>query len=74
MADLTLIFEGTDFESKIVKGRLEDAGIKSLTKSETNAGLIAGFGSVDVSRVFINPRDMDQASKLIEDVNSGEEA
>ncbi|OEK00598.1 hypothetical protein BFP97_03350 [Roseivirga sp. 4D4] len=74
MAELTLIFEGTDFESKIVKGRLEDAGIKSLTKSETNAGLISGFGSVDVSRVFVNPADVDKASELIEKMNSDKEA
>lgn len=73
MDGLTLIFEGTDFETKILKGRLEDIGIQSLIKSETSAALVSGFGSTDRSKLFVTAEDVDTATDIINSVKPTEE-
>lgn len=73
MDGLTLIFEGTDFETKILKGRLEDVGIQSLIKSETSAALVSGFGSTDRSKLFVTAGDVDTATGIIESTTPTEE-
>ncbi|MFT6871372.1 MAG: hypothetical protein ACJAVN_000370 [Roseivirga sp.] len=65
MDGLTLIFEGTDFESRILKARLADVGIQSLIKSETAAALVSGFGSTDRSKLFVTPEDVETATGII---------
>lgn len=65
MDALTLIFEGTDFESKILKARLADVGIQSHIKSETAAALASGFGSTDRSKLFVTAEDVETATDII---------
>jgi len=65
MDGLKLIFEGTDFESRIIKARLEDVGIRAHIKSETTAALVSGFGSTDRSKLFVTAEDVETATGII---------
>lgn len=73
MDGLKLIFQGTDFESRIIKARLEDVGIQSLIKSETTAALVSGFGSSDWSKLFVTAEDVDTATGIINSIASTRE-
>ncbi|MFY0592328.1 putative signal transducing protein [Roseivirga sp.] len=74
MSDLKLIYEGTDFESQILKAQLEDVGIKALLRSEANDGNIAGFGTAGSCRLFINELDLEPAQTVIEVFKTRNEA
>lgn len=73
MDGLTLVFEGTDFESKIIKARLADVGIQSLIKSETSAALASGFGTTDRSKLFVSAEDVETATGLMNSAASNDE-
>lgn len=70
MDGLTLIFEGTDFESKILKDQLESVGVQALLKSDTNAALVSGFGPTGTGKLFISPGDSEKAASIVQEFKS----
>ena len=64
---LILAYTGTALSTKFLKNDLEDAGIYSLIKSETESARLAGFGSSNFSgcQLFIYEVNIDIAKPII---------
>tara|TARA_B110000196_G_C20918829_1_gene554203 strand:- start:478 stop:714 length:237 start_codon:yes stop_codon:yes gene_type:complete len=64
---LILAYTGNELSTKFLKNDLQDAGINSLIKSETESARLAGFGSsiFSGSQLFIYELDIDNAKPII---------
>jgi hypothetical protein len=74
MEDFISIYEGSNIQADILRNQLEDLGINVLLKSDSDAGLSAGFGSLDTCTVLISKSDLEKAEETINNFKEKNEA
>lgn len=64
---LILAYTGNELSTKFLKNDLQDAGINSVIKNETESARLAGFGSSFFSgcQLFIYEHDVENAKPII---------
>ena len=67
----TSIFVGSGIEAQGVSSRLENAGIKAMTKSRGESARLAGFGSAlpGETELFVRNSDLDRARAILNDIS-----
>lgn len=65
------VYSDTEINIDRISMELAKIGIPSMIKNEFQSGLMAGFGaSPNAVGLYINASDLEEASKLIEDLNT----
>ncbi|WMN11687.1 DUF2007 domain-containing protein [Marivirga salinae] len=68
--DMIRVYSDTEVNINRVSAELAKKGIPSLVKNEFQSAVMAGFGaSPNAVDLYVNESDLDEASKLIEDLN-----
>ncbi len=70
MSELTLVFEGSNIQSDILKGLLEDANIGVFIKNNSESARTAGFGHFGSTEVYIRQADLEGAREIVQEFKS----
>lgn len=70
--DMVRVFSDTEININRLSMELAKIEIPSIIKNEFQSGLMAGFGaSPNAVDLYVNASDIDEATKLIQDLNRG---
>ncbi|RZJ78207.1 MAG: DUF2007 domain-containing protein [Chryseobacterium sp.] len=62
------VFSGSEILANALQAKIEEAGVKTITKNNTQSARAAGFGTLGTAvEVFIDESDFGKANKTIED-------
>lgn len=66
------VFSGSEILAMALQAKIEDAGIKTIVKNNTQSAIASGFGTLGTAvEVFIDEKDAAKAEKIIEDFKMG---
>ncbi len=67
------VYTGRDFLADLLRAELEDNSIHTQLKSQTTSGLMAGFGTSGMARVFVESDKLDSAKGIVEEFEHRQE-